>query len=351
MSAALPALTVVLAILVTVVPAGAQGQESFGGTGRSGHVPNPDEWAASPRARHPRDGRRCARIGQVRTCTTYRRGRAVRVCVLRGRGPERCARRAAASQALTTEGWAPGPSPMGRLWIARGATVAGRCSGTLNTADVVVTAAHCLWDDDGSVTGRGRGYVSDAVPMTFVPGNAFAANGTAGEAATAVSPFGSWRVARSYVPTCWADEHDPRCDIGIVRLRTRGGRHAGDVAGTFAAEINACCGPGQDVVAGGYPASGPMFASYAGAFGNAPFFCGGRPALRAQLTGCTMTGGASGGPVWAAADDGADRIVGVITRAGASGTTVVFQPFDGVFGDFYCRVTQCPGRDSNPHAR
>jgi hypothetical protein len=351
MSAALPALSAALALLVAAVPAGAQVQERFGGTGRSGRVPDPGEWAPSPGARHPRDGRSCARIGEVRTCTTYRRGRAVRVCVRRGGTPEHCVRRAVAPQALTTQGWAPGPSPMGRLWVAHGATVDGRCSGTLNTPDLVITAAHCLWDGDGGVTGRGPGYVSDADAMTFVPGNAFAANGGAGEAATAVAPFGSWPVVRSYVPTCWTDEHDPRCDIGIVRLRTSDGRHAGDVAGTFAVEVNACCGPGQDVIAGGYPGSGPLFASYAGAFGNAPFFCGGRPALGAQLTGCAMTGGASGGPVWAAADDGAERIVSVLTRAGVSGTTVVFRPFDGVFGDFYCRVTQCPGRDSNPHAR
>ena len=297
------------------------------------HVPQPGEWAQAPAARHPQNGRSCATIGQLRTCTTYARGRAVRVCERRARGREICVRLASAAQAFAAEGWAPGPSPMGRLWVG----ARGRCTGTLVAAGYVLTAAHCLWE--------GNGYLSDTAAMTFVPGNAFAGNGIAGEAATAVSPYGAWLVDRSYVPTCWTGGHVPACDVGFARLRPRGGRRAGDVAGTYATAVGACCGPADDVIAGGYPGSGPLFGSYAGSYGNAPYFCGGRPAPGSRLRGCAMTGGASGGPVWSG-----DRVVGIVTRRAAPATGVVFQPLGDVFAGFACRVLQCPGRDSNPHA-
>src|SRR4051794_25376050 len=195
MSAALPAL---LTVAVTLT----QAPERL-------HVPGPGEWARAPTARHPDDGRSCTRLGQARTCTTYVRGRAVRVCQRRGGGRESCVRLASAAQALTTEGWATGPSPMGRLWIARGSTVAGRCSGTLTSADFVVTAAHCLWDGDGRVTGRAGGYISDTMAMTYVPGNAFAANGMAGGGGAAGSPPPARRGARPHAPARRGAEPHP----------------------------------------------------------------------------------------------------------------------------------------------
>src|SRR3954468_1093364 len=263
--------------------------EAFGGTGAQPR-PAPTRASPYPVGHHPRNGRRCTRISRARTCTTYRGGRAVRVSV---------------AAAARDEGWwaGPGPSPMGRLWITVGTSVRGLCTGTLTTPNIVITAGHCLWNDGTVAPGLPRGYLSPRARLTFVPGNAFAANGARGAVRTAATPYGSWPVARTYVPACWARQRDPHCDIGLAVLRPVRGRRAGEVAGTFAAWTNSCCAVGEEVVDGGYPATAPRFVTYAGGYGNAPYFCRMRLTARSavaagtgtlQLLGCNKTRGGDG---------------------------------------------------------
>src|SRR3954449_6957437 len=238
MGAALPALVAVLQTSILGVPApvaapAATGgaPQQFGGTGAPVRAV-PTRRSARPASRHPSNGHRGANIGEARTCTTYQRSRAVRVCAARGGSGWHCRRPRAGSAAAVASAnvdvgwWAPhGPSAMGRLWITHDGVTGGLCSGTMVTPDVLLTAGHCLWNDGDVIPGAPRGYISDRFALTFVPANAFAANGVEGEAATAVAPHGSWRVVRSYVPACWARAGDPHCDVGLAMLgRSRAGR-------------------------------------------------------------------------------------------------------------------------------
>jgi V8-like Glu-specific endopeptidase len=87
------------------------------------------------------------------------------------------------------------------------------CSGGIiagATADLVVTAAHC-------VAPAGAGAYDD---LEFAPAYG---HGTA--------PYGRWKAARVTVDPRWAGDGDPDLDVAFVELAPRAGRRVSDVVG------------------------------------------------------------------------------------------------------------------------
>jgi V8-like Glu-specific endopeptidase len=77
--------------------------------------------------------------------------------------------------------------------------------------DLLITAAHCISDGDGS------GYKSDIV---FIPGY--------NDGAT---PYGIWTPERLFVPPQWANSADPDFDVGFIVLQPHDGENIQQVLG------------------------------------------------------------------------------------------------------------------------
>lgn len=176
-------------------------------------------------------------------------------------------------------------------------TVRGRdfsCSGTAVSSrnrDTVVTAGHCVNAGPGPYA---RNWV-------FVPGYRDGRR-----------PYGTWTARRLIAPAGWVRTGRAGDDVGFAVLDTRAGKHLTDVVGSL--RIGFGRRPGTYVWAFGYPA-GPPYAGRRATFcrGTTRADPYGTPALG---LGCSMAGGASGGP-W---------LTGV-SPAGGSGVVVSVTSF------------------------
>jgi hypothetical protein len=93
--------------------------------------------------------------------------------------------------------------------------------------DLVLTAAHCI--------------TGDGVGIEFAPGYH-----------DGVAPYGSWRVERVYVDARWRQTHDPRYDVAVLRMASRGLVRVEDRTG--AAPLGSPPPTGASVTVDGYVA-------------------------------------------------------------------------------------------------
>ncbi len=364
-------------------PSGQAQQQAGGATSRAQPTPPAGGKAGgqAPAKTKPKRTRRCSTRGQRRTCRISVGGRHVRTCVRARRGArERCrvvrsktrvqASASAASSSFSPSALSRAGAQKSRLRAvlrdprvrARISTVTqhgyqdnvvpavGRfyyqasqgenplkawCSGTLILRGVVLTAAHCLYQNtwDERVTGKRSsspaGYF-DIRQMSFTPGHTI--NGQGGPAGN----YGTWGVADAFVSEAYKADEDAQ-DWALVLLAPRNGAYPGDSTGTFAAHGGVSLGFNAPLVKMGYPASG-AFAKAEYWYGSRQYYCsiawqqrrvpaGGTISPNGWYMlaeGCPMNGGSSGGPVFAKFSDGSYGIIGVNNRG--SGRTLT-DPF------------------------
>jgi V8-like Glu-specific endopeptidase len=151
--------------------------------------------------------------------------------------------------------------------------------------DLLITAAHCINDGDGS------GYKQDVV---FIPGYRDGA-----------TPYGIWTPQRLIVAPQWADSADPDFDVGFIVLQPHDGENIQQVLG--ANQLGYDTGYQYLVRVTGYPSSD-----------GAPIACvnwtSRQSATQLEFDCGGYTGGTSGSP-WVTGFDPRTRtgtIVGVI---------------------------------------
>jgi Trypsin-like peptidase domain len=108
------------------------------------------------------------------------------------------------------------------------------CSGSVvDTApgDVVITAAHCVADGDGSPPRTG---------MLFVPGYH-----------DGVEPFGAWTVTSAVVDPRWQDGADPAYDVAFLTVARADAGPIERLTGAYSLVVDP--GPSNPVDAIGYP--------------------------------------------------------------------------------------------------
>jgi hypothetical protein len=209
---------------------------------------------------------------------------------------------------LVNHGFVANPyAPVVRLWM-KGVGFLGEdigyCSGTLVRPGVLITAGHCLWNNDPD-NGFPVGWFADPFSCRIYAVPANNGNGTA--------PYGSWCVDDYWVPSAWAKtdgSEDPGYDWGIAYLRPDStGRYVGNYTGTWDAYWGAQFPYGTHLLKVGYPGEG-AFELAQNFGGNGQYFCentwdGGRWDWGGAITftgymlyvaPCEMNGGSSGGP-------------------------------------------------------
>ena len=170
--------------------------------------------------------------------------------------------------------------------------------------DLLITAAHCISNGDGS------GYKSDIV---FIP-----------DYHDGAAPYGIWTPARLIVAPQWANSADPAFDVGFIVLQPHDGENIQQVLG--ANHLGYDTGYQYRVRVTGYPSSA-----------DAPITCVNwtsmESATQLEFDCDGYTGGTSGSP-WVTGFDPRTRtgtIVGVIGgyQEGGDSPSVSYSPYFG----------------------
>lgn len=183
---------------------------------------------------------------------------------------------------------------VGSIWsVPPGATgLRQTCSGTTVARSLVLTAAHCLYDQ------KAGEFFAD---VSFVPSQTW--NDPQSASPTDVTaPEGVWQARNWWVPEGYRDG-TVDLDWGLIEIEPQGGRHIGDVVGAFPIQTGISFVSGTRIWSTGYPASG-WWATTDGRLGRGQYACdttwhGGwlqyEGGVELWIT-CPMNGGASGGP-------------------------------------------------------
>lgn len=313
-------------------------------------------------------GQQCRGSRVRRSCAHYSRGRLVRQCTLRGRTStctyynakakpyKVCTKKPGARAKCRRVGggnafWNPRFSAIGKqsaAWeqgkpitrlpqglndlIAQGFTnplmgavgalwADGRqvCSGTLIARGVVLTAAHCIYEN-GASSNTPSGYFQGV--LEFNPGQTWF------EGYELRNPvYGTWSAKSWWVTQGWAD-NDPGVDWGLIELYPdANGNYPGDTVGNFVARANIPYSAGTHAYLVGYPREG-IFSTIDFHTGLGQYFCGvtwneatipsggARSGSNVFLAyNCSMTGGSSGGPIFVELSDGSWVVGGVNNQA------------------------------------
>ncbi|MFJ4596337.1 MULTISPECIES: trypsin-like serine peptidase [unclassified Kitasatospora] len=215
--------------------------------------------------------------------------------------------------------YGPATAVVGRLFVTtpQGDAV---CSATVvsdpanpGRSNLVYTAAHCLHD------GKGGGWLRN---ITFVPGFNRDGQAARGKPLTEqqAAPYGRWVAVRALVSPTWLGEDGVgahhQYDYGIIRVRGEGGSGASleeAVGGSVPVWFNAPREQIGSATAYGYPTDRPsdgLELSRCESPVPPARLSPDRSRPPMYVTGCTVTGGSSGGG-WFVTKDGKPNLISV----------------------------------------
>jgi hypothetical protein len=196
---------------------------------------------------------------------------------------------------IWSQGYASPSKAIGRLvfWVPRAQRWAG-CSATMVARNLAVTAAHCVQDDQD-----GTSYTNFA----FFAG----LYGTSVTGGTFTNVVDWVQPAINGVPAWLVSGVGYSGDYAFVRFGPTGGQYPGDITGWY----NMAVGAARWMLSYGYPSEGSFFSKYCaaasdvvcypyqtwGAWGG--YYNHGRSGWWEMGWGSDMSGGSSGGPVFA----------------------------------------------------
>ena len=211
----------------------------------------------------------------------------------------------------STFGFVNKPYPMiGRIWSMVDGRWRVKCSGTVVSTDLVLTAGHCVTDSH-----NGNAYLER---IAFVPGQTWDDPNSA-DPNDIRAPYGVWEARNWWAPDSYRKADGP--DWGLIEIQPHGSEHIGNRVGSWKVATGVSLSPGQRVWLAGYPAMG-FWNTVRGREGRGLYQCasawGGGDWARGftssdieYAAACNMNGGASGGPWLAKLSNDEWFIVGV----------------------------------------